>query len=137
MSLYYDSSMAQASQVAVLQNFAAKRRHLLNQFQSLPSYFVLVHQVTLTCECLDSTKWRNPCCKHRKYAAFPPYASSCAASRDSAGQTLCRTLSTAASSFPAPAARRHPRPLGSRPRAACGAAGKVRPPRQPPRRRPD
>ena len=32
--------MAQASEVAVLQNFAAERRHLLNRFQSLPSYLV-------------------------------------------------------------------------------------------------
>ena len=30
--------MAQASEVAVLQNFAAERRHMQNRFQSLPSY---------------------------------------------------------------------------------------------------
>ena len=38
LKLLYVSSMAQASEVAVLQNFAAERRHLLNRFQSLPTY---------------------------------------------------------------------------------------------------
>ena len=42
LSLSYDSSMAQASEVAVLQNFAAERRHLLNRFQSLRSYCIPV-----------------------------------------------------------------------------------------------
>ena len=34
--------MAQTSEVAFLQNFATERRHLLNRFQSLPSYSLTV-----------------------------------------------------------------------------------------------
>ena len=48
LSLYYDSSMAQAREVSVLQNFAAERRHLQNRFQSWPSY---------NYSCLLSNKW--------------------------------------------------------------------------------
>ena len=57
-----------------------------------------VWQLSFTCECWDSRRWRTPCCRRRRCEAFHPCEFSYDVSANSDDQKLYRKRNTATSS---------------------------------------